>query len=520
MMSTRTLPQFLDVSASRFPDKIAIEEPESGNIHYAELARLSDRLRDRLREMGVKPGDRVGVCLRKCADAVASLFGIMKAGAAYVPTDPTAPASRNAFIFHDCAVKVLIVEARLADRLSEEFKLLGFAPGTIVIDGVGAGVPMSEALGRLDALNPAPSVPTAVPDSSQLAYILYTSGSTGKPKGVMLSHSNAICFVDWCSDVFEPNEHDRFSSHAPFHFDLSVLDIYLSLKHGATLVLVEEQLGKEPARLAPWIAAKNITAWYSAPSILSLLAQFGKLEQHDYSSLRLVLFAGEVFPINYLKLLKSLWPNPDYFNLYGPTETNVCTYYEVPRLIPESQTEPVPIGKACPYCEALVVDESGSGVAVGTEGELCIAGPSVLQGYWNLPKNTVQAFLPGHDTRWYRTGDIVVELPDGNYKFLGRRDRMIKKRGYRIELGEIEVALYRHPSIKEAAVLSFPDSDGIPIKAFTSTRDGSKLSIIELKKFCSENLPLYMVPDSFRCLDSLPKTSTDKIDYQKLKALK
>jgi amino acid adenylation domain-containing protein len=519
-MTTRSLHQLLDVAASRFPDNVAVEEAETGSIRYTELAGLSDRVRDRLHEMGVGVGDRVGICMRKSADAVASIFGIMKAGAAYVPTDPTAPALRNAFILHNCGVKVTIVESRLAGRLNDEFKLLGFAPETIVIDGVGAGVPLTEALGRLDAVSPAVAVPSAVPGSSQLAYILYTSGSTGKPKGVMLSHSNAICFVDWCSDVFEPNEHDRFSSHAPFHFDLSVLDIYLSLKHGATLVLVEEQLGKEPARLAPWIAAKNITAWYSAPSILSLLAQFGKLEQHDYSSLRLVLFAGEVFPINYLKLLKSLWPNPDYFNLYGPTETNVCSYYEVPRLIPESQTEPVPIGKACPYCEALVVDESGSEVAVGTEGELCIAGPSVLQGYWNLPKNTVQAFLPGHDTRWYRTGDIAVELPDGNYKFLGRRDRMIKKRGYRIELGEIEVALYRHPSIKEAAVLAFPDADGIPIKAFTSTRDGSKLSIIELKKFCSENLPLYMVPDSFRCLDSLPKTSTDKIDYQKLKALK
>jgi len=404
--------------------------------------------------------------------------------------------------------------------LGEEFKQVGFAPATIVIHGVGGGAPLTKALDRLDAVSPVPSVPSAVPEPSQLAYILYTSGSTGRPKGVMLSHGNAACFIDWCSDVFTSNEHDRFSSHAPFHFDLSIVDIYVSLKHGATLVLVEEQLGKEPARLAPWIAEKKITVWYSAPSILGLLAQFGKLEQHDYSGLKLVLFAGEVFPLKYLKLLKSLWRHPRYFNLYGPTETNVCTYYQLPRLIPQHQTEPVPIGKACPYCEPLVVDESGSEVAAGVEGELCIAGPSVLQGYWNLPENTVKAFLPGRDRRWYRTGDIVVELPDGNYKFLGRRDRMIKKRGYRIELGEIEVALYRHPAIKEAAVLAFPDDDGVPIKAFTSTRDGSKLSIIELKKFCSENLPLYMVPDSFRCLDSLPKTSTDKIDYQKLKALK
>jgi amino acid adenylation domain-containing protein len=511
--------QLLDASASRFPDKVAVEESESGTICYAELARLSDRLRDRLREMGVGLGDRVGICMRKSADAVASMFAIMKTGAAYVPTDPTAPASRNAFIFHNCAVKVIIAESRLADRLREEFKQIGFAPGTIVTDGVGVGVALTKALDQLDAVSSAHSLSSAVPDPSRLAYILYTSGSTGKPKGVMLSHGNAACFIDWCSDVFQPNEDDRFSSHAPFHFDLSILDIYVSLKHGAALVLVEEQLGKEPARLAPWIAEKKITVWYSAPSILSLLAQFGKLEQHDYPSLRLVLFAGEVFPIKYLKLLKSLWRHPRYFNLYGPTETNVCTFYEVPHLIPESQNEPVPIGKACPHCEPLVVSEAGTEVAGGAEGELCIAGPSVLEGYWNLPENTVKAFLPGRDTRWYRTGDIVIELPCGNYKFLGRRDRMIKKRGYRIELGEIEVALYRHPAIKEAAVMAFPDIDGVPVKAFTSTRDGSKLSIIELKKFCSEHLPLYMVPDLFCSLESLPKTSTDKIDYQKLKGI-
>jgi amino acid adenylation domain-containing protein len=520
MMATRALHQLLDVSASRFPDKVAVEEAESGSIRYGELAHLSDRVRDRLRRMGVGPGDRVAICMRKSGDAVASIFGIMKAGAAYVPVDSTAPASRNAFIFHNCAVKVLIVEVRLAEALRLEFRQVGFAPEMIVLEGTGAGVPLTKALDQLDPVSPASPVPSAVPDSSQLAYILYTSGSTGRPKGVMLSHGNAASFIDWCSNVFRPNEHDRFSSHAPFHFDLSILDIYASLKHGATVVLVEEQLGKEPGRLAQWIADKKLTVWYSAPSILSLLAQFGKLDQYDYSSLRLVLFAGEVFPIKYLKLLKFLWPHPRYFNLYGPTETNVCTFYEVPRLVAESQTEPVPIGKACPHCEPLVVDEVGIEVAQGAEGELCIAGPSVLEGYWNLPENTAKAFLPGRDTRWYRTGDIVVELPDGNYKFLGRRDRMIKKRGYRIELGEIEVALYRHPAIKEAAVLALPDDDGVPIKAFTSTRNGSKLSIIELKKFCSENLPLYMVPDLFCSLESLPKTSTDKIDYQKLKTMK
>jgi acyl-CoA synthetase (AMP-forming)/AMP-acid ligase II len=155
----------------------------------------------------------------------------------------------------------------------------------------------------------------------------------------------------------------------------------------------------------------------------------------------------------------------------------------------------------------------------GSRGRVMHRCPSVLQGYWNLPENSAKAFLPGRDRRWYRTGDIVTELPDGNYKFLGRRDRMIKKRGYRIELGEIEVALYRRPAVKEAAALAFPDDDGVPIKAFTSTRDGSKVSTIELKKFCSENLPLYMVLDFFS-LEFLPKTSTDKVDYQKLKSMR
>ena len=519
-MTTKLLHQLLDFSAEHFPDKTAVEESEGAGISYKELAHLSDRLRDRLHALGVASGDRVGMCLTKSADAIASLFGIMKAGAAYVPVDPTAPAMRNAFIFQNCSVKVIVTEARLVDGLRREIEQLGSAPFFVVLNGTGHGSPLTKALDRLDQDEATVAVPSADVKPDQLAYILYTSGSTGRPKGVMLSHANAACFIDWCSDLFQPTEDDRFSSHAPLHFDLSILDVYVSLKHGSTLVLIDEQLGKEPGRLAPWIADKKITIWYSAPSILGLLAQFGKLEQCDYSALRTVLFAGEVFPIKYLKLLKSFWPHPRFFNLYGPTETNVCTFYKVPDVVPETQNEPVPIGIPCSHCEALVVDEKGQEVVRGREGELCIAGSSVLKGYWSLPENTAKAFLSGRDTRWYRTGDIVIELPDGNYKFLGRRDRMIKKRGFRIELGEIEAALYRHPAIKEAAVIALPDDDGVPIKAFTSSRNGSKLSIIELKKFCSENLPLYMVPDLFRSLESLPKTSTDKIDYQKLKSWK
>ena len=517
---TRVLFQYLNHSAERFPQRVAIEESNGGAISYSDLTRLSNLARDRLRRLGGGPGDRVGICMRKSADAVASMFGIMKAGGAYVPVDPSAPAARSAYIFQNCDVKVVIVEQRLAGRLQAEFTSTGFAPRLIVLDEVGTGAGLQQALDLLNTQDAAPPFPDECADSAELAYILYTSGSTGRPKGVMISHGNATSFVDWCSEVFRPNEADRFSSHAPFHFDLSIFDIYVSLMHGAAMVIVDEQLGKDPVRLAPWISEKQLTFWYSAPSILSMLAQFGKLDEHDYSSLRTVLFAGEVFPIKYLRLLKSLVPHPRYYNLYGPTETNVCTWCEVPREIPESQTEPVSIGRPCAHCRALVVDSSGAAVAPGEEGELCIAGPSVLQGYWNLAEQTANAFLTDRDDRWYRTGDVVLEQPDATYRFLGRRDRMVKKRGNRIELGEIEAALYRHPTINEAAVVALCGDDGdVRIKAFVTTRDSARLSIIELKKFSADNLPLYMVPDQFQCLESLPKTSTDKIDYQKLKEL-
>ncbi|HUF29966.1 MAG TPA: amino acid adenylation domain-containing protein [Gemmatimonadaceae bacterium] len=515
-----TLATRFAAAATRWPGRTAVEDPPTGAVTYAELDALSDRVRDRLIANGVRRGDRVGVYMRKSIDAVAALLGAMKAGAAYVPVDASAPAWRSAYILHDCAVGLTFIDRELLEAWGAELDKLGDRPPSIALDGAGDGRALRAALDILDAEQGTAPRGEVRGEIDDLAYILYTSGSTGKPKGVMLSHRNALTFVDWCAAEMAPVASDRFSSHAPFHFDLSILDLYLPLTHGATMVLIGADVGKAPVALAALIAERMLTVWYSTPSILTMLVQYGKLSRHDLSSLRLVLFAGEVFPVKHLRALQQAVPAPRYLNLYGPTETNVCTWYEVAERIPDERTEPYPIGRVCPPLRARVVDIDGTDVAVGEEGELCIAGPGVMHGYWNLPERTAQAFLPDSGVeQWYRTGDLVVDDGFGSYTFVGRRDRMVKRRGYRIELGEIEAGLYRHECVEEAAVIALHDGEGnVRIKAFLRCVGGTP-SVIELKQFCADALPTYMVPDAFEIRDALPKTTTDKIDYQRLQEI-
>lgn len=507
-------------SVGRHPQRAAVDDPSWGVVTYGELDDLSRRVRDRFSRLGVLPGDRVGLVLRKSVDAVACIFGALRAGAAYVPVDADAPAGRAAHILSDCSVRVVVTHRALEPSLREAFSAKGFDPVVVALDASGedASLPLDLWLREADREDPAPVGDDAESGPDDLAYILYTSGSTGLPKGVMLTHGNALSFVGWCSEVFDPGPEDVFSSHAPFHFDLSILDLYVSLKHGGRLVLVGEEAGKEPLSLAQLISEKGITVWYSTPSILNLLATYGKLERHDFGALRLVLFAGEVFPPGQLRALQAHWPGPRYFNLYGPTETNVCTWYEVPGRVPEERVEPYPIGVICPPNRGRVVDLDGSPLAPGEEGELVVSGPNVMVGYWNRPDLNAKVFLSrGDGGTWYRTGDVVVEEAEG-YRFVGRRDRMVKRRGYRVELGEIEAALAAHPDVRESAAVAETTADGgVRIHAFLSSRGEERLSILTLKRYCAAHLPKYMVPDVFHNVGALPRTSTDKIDYQGLK---
>lgn len=524
MTSVPALPLLLDRAANRFPDRPAVEESDGSGVSYRDLAQLANRTRDLLMTKGVQPGDRVGIYLRKSIDAVAGIFGVLKAGGVYVPVDPGSPSARAAYILNDCGVRTAFVERGFAGALQRELGAIGGSLDPILLDdpGEGGGAALASALdAALVSPNPDPGRDVRT-EPEALAYLLYTSGSTGRPKGVMISHLAALSFIDWCTDLLAPTENDCFSSHAPFHFDLSILDLYVPLKHGARVILIGEELGKEPVALSELIAKRRISIWYSTPSILALLDQYGRLDRLDLSSLRFVLFAGEVFPVPRLRALKERLPHPRYCNLYGPTETNVCTWYELPPgPVPEERTAPYPIGRTCPHYRSRVVDERGQEVARGNEGELIIGGGGVMTGYWNLPERNAEAFMAsGGEAGWYRTGDLVVEDSDGSYLFRGRRDRMVKRRGFRIELGEIEAGLAAHEAVAEVAIVALPDeASGVRITAFLATKDDHHPSIIELKRYCVERLPRYMAPDAFRFVDALPRTSTDKIDYQRLKAV-
>jgi amino acid adenylation domain-containing protein len=518
-MSTTGLADLLIASATRTPDRDAVGVPGGATLTYGQLDALSDRMRDRLWHLGVRPGDRVGMRLHKSIDGVATIFGVLKAGASYVPVDAESPAARGAYIHNDCQVKVVVTEKAMADDFMRELQQLGASPIVLALDGDKRDTALAAKLDELQERDPAPAVATIAVQPDDIAYILYTSGSTGKPKGVVLSHRNAMSFVDWCSDAFQPVAEDTFSSHAPFHFDLSILDLYVSMKHGAKLVLFGEALGKDPLKLAATIAQQRISVWYSTPSILNLMAQYGKLDKNDYPALRVVHFAGEVFPVPQFKAVRAIWRTPRYFNLYGPTETNVCTAYEVPGDDPLDGVSTFPIGAICVPNLGRVVDENGADVPHGEPGELVVHGPNVMRGYWNLPEQNAAAFLKDEQGRlWYHTGDIVTENGSGEYKYMGRRDRMVKRRGYRVELGEIEAALARHPEIKEAAVVAVPTADsGLRIAAFVACKTEQRLSIIALKQHSSQSLPPYMVPDVFQVVDALPRTSTNKVDLQALR---
>ena len=514
------LSQSVDAAAARRPESQAVR-CAGQSLSYGDLARQSNGLAGVLRAEGVGRGDRVGIFMNKSVNTAVALHGIMKAGAAYVPLDPFAPASRVAFVIRDCGIRHLVttdLKLAQASLIDEDLGDLGCLIGPEPQQSY-RGATWSDV--QAAAVDDAPDLPLTEQD---LAYVLYTSGSTGTPKGIMHTHRSGLSFAEWAASTYGLTSDDRVSNHAPLHFDLSTFDFFATTQAGATTVIVPEAITKLPADLGRLIERERLTVWYSVPFVLIQLLERGKLSERELDALRWVLFAGEVFPIKHLRKLMAQLPEARFSNLYGPTETNVCTVYHVPDTLPASD-EPLPIGRPCHNVESLVVDEDGAPVAAGESGELLIRGGVVMRGYWGRPDLNERGFHRratvdgGGEDVFYRTGDLVEPMSDGNLKYLGRKDRQVKTRGYRVELDEVETALLSLPAVEEAAAFVVPDGHGSNvIEAAVTAREGSGLTSDAVMNHLSDRLPPYAVPVTIRVLDAFPRTSTGKINRRELVA--
>ena len=463
-------------AARRTPDAVAVSSGDA-TLTYRELDLLGNQFARALSAAGVGRGDRVGIWAEKSPRVVAAMQAVLRLGACYVPIDPAGPAARADRILRDCGARLLI-----SDR-------------------PGAPFDIDAPLGHLST----DPVPDPGLDEHELAYLLYTSGSTGEPKGVRISHRNALAFIDWAARELDARPGDRFGNHAPFHFDLSVLDLYVAFRAGAAVHLVPPGAAYAPQMLVEFLIRERLTVWYSVPSALVLMITSGAFTATPPHELRAVLFAGEVFPLAHLRTLRAALPGARLLNLYGPTETNVCTFHEVTE-IPANWTRPVPIGRACSGATVWARRDDGTPAEPGERGELVVSGPTVMRGYWGHPDQDGP----------YATGDEVVLGDSGDYEFLGRRDTQTKLRGFRVELGEVEAVLCRHDRVEAAAAVVVGTGITAQLLAFVVGRDGTPPSLLELKAHCAAALPRHMIIDRVAGAERLPLNGNGKIDRRAL----
>jgi amino acid adenylation domain-containing protein len=530
----KTLVQLFEEQVSRTPDNIAL----IGTVHnvpldhvslsYKELNDRSDRLALRLQEKGVQPGHIVAIMVPRSIEMIVGVWGVLKAGAAYLPIDPDYPEERIEYMLADSNAKILLKDNTVGLKKSEIRSMKSDAtlrsnslrsPRTnpndrnsndqdeiktpIVLDFENLNFEfVSNFVFRASNLN-----------ASNLAYVIYTSGSTGMPKGVLIEHRNVVAYVHTTMELLALTPEDVRTQQSSFSFDLFVEDMYTILFSGGKLVILKKSDAQDMEKLRSIIERCGVTVICISPAVMKALNQYP-----PPLSLRCVIVAGDVLKKEHITHFVSEVP---LYNFYGPTETTVCvTHY----LCSPDTEENIPLGKPKANYRVYILDSKGELVPIGEWGEIYISGDGVGRGYLNRPQLTAENFIedpfvPG--ARMYRPGDLGRWLPNGNIEFAGRTDRQVKIRGFRIELGEIENRLVKHENVKEAVVKGITDKDGDKhLCAYIVYENGGAPipSSAELKEYLSNQLPFYMIPPFFVPLESIPVTANGKVDVKALPA--
>jgi amino acid adenylation domain-containing protein len=513
-----TVHGLIEEQAARTPEAVAVID-DAGLWSYRDLDRHANRIAHQLRELGLQPGDAVGVHLERSAEMVAALLGVLKAGGTYVPLDAALPAERLRRLLARLAARHLLTSQALRERLGE----LPGLDGVVVLDGqTGAALPGGgRAAGRRElAAQPGESPRVAVP-ADALAYVIFTSGSTGVPKGVAVRHRAVRNLIAWINRDFGVGPGDRVLFLTAAGFDLSVYDMFGLLAAGGSVRVVSRDDARDPERLLALLLTEPITFWDSAPAALQqlvpLLPAVTTAGSGRTAALRRVFLSGDWIPTALPDRLRSAFPAARVVSLGGATEATVWS-----NVFPVEAVDPqwpsIPYGRPMPNARYHVLDPRLAPCPAGVEGDLYIAGDCLALGYAREPGLTAERFLPDpFDTggRIYWTGDRARYFADGVIEFLGRRDQQVKIRGFRVELGEIETVLAQHPAVREAVVVAEGQGTDRHLIAYVVPGAGA-VPLAALREHAAAHLPEYMVPAALVPLAALPLTAHGKLDRKAL----
>lgn len=495
-----TVTQYLRKSAERYPKHTAFVD-KNNLLTYEEVLVRSEKIAHELIEAGLfkRP---IAVYMQKNSCELAAFLGVAMSGNYYSVIDDKMPQNRIEKILNTFGPALIIT-----DDANKE-KAEAFGCKTIVCEKVFDNSLDSESKRKiLDVEN-------KIIDTDIL-YVLFTSGSTGIPKGVIITHKSVIDYTEWVGETFGLDHGTVIGNQAPFYFDNSVLDIYSTIRCGGTLHILSKSLFSFPIRLLEYIRDNKINTVFWVPTVLMRIADMNLLDKCDVECLKKVLFAGEVMPARQLNIWIRRLPDATFANLYGPTEITVdCTCYIVDR--PIKDDESVPIGYACKNTDIMVLNDKNELVKPDEKGELCVRGSSLSLGYYNNPEKTAAAFVQNplnnlYHELIYRTGDIVHYNERGEIIYDGRRDSQIKHLGHRIELGEIETAVSSNPLIKSNCCMHNSSLDKLVLFYV------GDISESNLRKYLTELLPEYMIPNELNKLIQMPLNANGKIDRSALK---